>query len=663
MEIYILSKEDLKILSITKTSEYEINMDEETNGKSTFNLIKSEGLKKGNYMVVNGLYEQFLFLIDNVETEKGSNVSLVTARDISNIFDRKIIEKDTDTMTSNSIEQFIANTISENFVNSDDIHINVGYINIYWKTNTKVSVSTNAENGLYNFHTFLINCRQYKNIYTTFKFENNKLNITIENKDDEETRLVDTTLPEVTDYNKVYESEVTAKVQVLIREDNSVYNLYLKSDRTTTENKNDPDRVSGKVETISVDTSETARTEALNVMKGNTYNHLVEFKITKTSKLMDVKELHIGRLIRIKTEDDIYDSYISAITLKDENFIYFKSGNLRTTLIDKLKQTSQTAGNKLDLSGGVIKGDMKVDGKLSPESGIYVKGKKIVDFEDNGNAMAIGQEYDSNLGGTLQVDGEVLPSGIPIGSVLQYASDTIPNKYLLCNGQAVSRTTYSKLFSIIGTTYGSGNGSSTFNVPNLKTRIPVGKDSSDSSFASLGQTGGAKTHTLSAGEMPSHNHSFTGSAHTHTLNGHVHSVGAHSHGLNGHTHSIPALSGTAASAGAHEHSIRYKGFSGMNQSTGGYMVLRRNESADSYDGTDGNAAISAGAHTHSVSTTASTTGGNSGSTANSGAFNTGGNSGNTSSTTQGGSIGNTGSGSSHNNLQPYIVINYIIKAM
>lgn len=272
------------------------------------------------------------------------------------------------------------------------------------------------------------------------------------------------------------------------------------------------------------------------------------------------------------------------------------------------------------------------------------------------NKVAIGAKYDTSLGGSLQVDGEVLPAGTPIGSVFQYASDTIPNKYLLCNGQAVSRTEYSKLFAIIGTTYGAGDGSTTFNIPNLKTRVAVGKDSSNSSFASLGQTGGATTHTLTTAQMPSHSHTFTGSGHTHTLNGHVHSVPAHAHGLNGHTHSFSA---TTSSNGAHEHSIRYKGFSGMSQSTGGYMVLRRNDSADSYDGTDGNGAISNGAHTHTVS---GTTGGNSGSTANSSAFNTGGNSGNTSSTTQGGSNSNTGGGGAHNNLQPYITLNYIIKA-
>ena len=805
MELYILSKQDLSILSICKLADYQINLDEETNAKSTFTLMKTKGLKKENYMVLNGLYRQFIFVIDDVQTEKGSNVVTVTALDISNIFNRKVIEKNIDTMKSKSIEEFLANTISENFVNSDDTVLNVNYIEIYWHTNTQGNVATNAENGLYNFHTFLINCRQYKNIYTDFKLENlgnpqtvegkrisveaknrkivdislhgestqsgtptpdnrveieniegrnilqnkqktqtingvtftvnkdksvsikgtatadapfyfytssnylmlkkgtytlsgvnggsstsykmliyktdwtfigqdigngvtftleedanvfiyiwvkngitvnttvypqleggtvatpyvpynslefkvegkNKfdcansriiyinsntsyerldnglklisgggqygmiyflvdtvenlkgktltlssdisfskekqhvdfglyytdfnggnrksfgiiknintegyytikgiveegenrnyvciglrpnmdsnfakgdytiydnlqveigetatdyepyksqvatfpllegqklmegsyladdgihhnfkeglangtsttfedakengkfycnqkasgnlegktiafdtevtdaivqyelaeekivayteeqqeawnniknltlfegvnhissdanmvlkyyplesvglkfvLRIDIENKQ-ETTKLIDTTLPEVTDYNKVYEEDVTAKVTAYIRENNTEYNLYLKTDRTTTTNKNDPDRASGKIEVISVDTVENAPEEALNVMKGNNYKHLVEFKIAKTSKLMDITELHIGRPIKIKTDDDIYDSYISAITLSDENFVYFKSGSLRITLLDKLKK-------------------------------------------------------------------------------------------------------------------------------------------------------------------------------------------------------------------------------------------------------------------------------------------------------------------------------------
>lgn len=363
MELYILSKQDLSILSICKLSDYQINLDEETNAKSTFTLMKTEGLKKDNFMVLNGLYRQFLFIIDDVQTEKGSDAVTVTALDISNIFDRKVIEKNTDTMSNNSIEEFIANNMSENFVNSDDTALNVSYIDIYWHTNTKGTVATNAENGLYNFHTFLINCRQYKNIYTDFKFKDGRLRIDISYKE-ESTELIDTTLPEVTDYNKIYEEDVTAKVQVYIREDGSEYNLYLKTDRATTNNKDDPDRANGKIEVISVETADRAEEEALNVMKGNNYKHLVEFKIAKTSKLMDITKLHIGRPIRIKTDDDIYDSYISAITLSDENFVYFKSGSLRNTFIDKLKKNKESVGNKVDISGGKITGDLSIEGTL-----------------------------------------------------------------------------------------------------------------------------------------------------------------------------------------------------------------------------------------------------------------------------------------------------------
>ena len=77
---------------------------------------------------------------------------------------------------------------------------------------------------------------------------------------------------------------------------------------------------------------------------------------------------------------------------------------------------------------------------------------------------------------------------------------------MICNGSAISRTTYSNLFSIIGTTYGSGDGSTTFNIPNLKGKVPVGLNSSDDSFKTLGQTGGEKTHKLTVDEMPKHSH-------------------------------------------------------------------------------------------------------------------------------------------------------------
>lgn len=103
------------------------------------------------------------------------------------------------------------------------------------------------------------------------------------------------------------------------------------------------------------------------------------------------------------------------------------------------------------------------------------------------------------------------PSGdtLPIGAITQFSGETAPTNWLLCNGQAISRTDYAELFGVIGTTYGTGDGSTTFNLPDLRGRVPVGLKSSDASFDALGETGGEKNHTLTVNEMASHGHSLT----------------------------------------------------------------------------------------------------------------------------------------------------------
>ena len=97
--------------------------------------------------------------------------------------------------------------------------------------------------------------------------------------------------------------------------------------------------------------------------------------------------------------------------------------------------------------------------------------------------------------------GSALAEVIPAGNVSATARASAPDGWLLCDGQAVSRTTYEVLFTAISTTYGAGNGSTTFNVPNLKGRVPVGVDAGQTEFDTLGETGGAKTHTLTVDEI------------------------------------------------------------------------------------------------------------------------------------------------------------------
>lgn len=108
------------------------------------------------------------------------------------------------------------------------------------------------------------------------------------------------------------------------------------------------------------------------------------------------------------------------------------------------------------------------------------------------------------------------------GLMMAFAGSVVPSGWLLCDGTAVSREAYAALFESIGVTWGPGDGSTTFNLPDLRGRVGLGVDGSHA----LGSTGGASTVTISIAQLPSHNHTVTDPGHTHGVTdpGHIHTA-------------------------------------------------------------------------------------------------------------------------------------------
>lgn len=135
---------------------------------------------------------------------------------------------------------------------------------------------------------------------------------------------------------------------------------------------------------------------------------------------------------------------------------------------------------------------------------------------------------------------------IPTGGIAPYAGSSAPSGWLLCDGAAVSRTTYAALFAVVSTTYGVGDGSTTFNLPDLRGRVPAGLDNLGGTSANritfatadtLGGAYGAQTHTLTTSQIPAHTHDLSKLGNSDSGAG-----GASASGVWGNTDSAPTTS-------------------------------------------------------------------------------------------------------------------------
>lgn len=211
----------------------------------------------------------------------------------------------------------------------------------------------------------------------------------------------------------------------------------------------------------------------------------------------------------------------AVITASDHNENWSDAASELTNSVAADGQTSMTG--PLKASSGTAAAP-SVTFAADPDSGMYRIGSNNVGVAVGGTKIIDVASTGATVTGSL--DATVIKQGayrlIPAGVIVPYGGSSAPDGWLLCYGQAVSRTTYADLFTAFSTTYGSGDGSTTFNLPDLRGRVAAGKDDMGGSSANrltdqsgglngdtLGDTGGAETHTLLEAELPAHVHAQT----------------------------------------------------------------------------------------------------------------------------------------------------------
>lgn len=326
--MWIFDSVDFHIKDIVELSDYEISIDEETNSNTIVNILKRTNAKADDIVIIKNDEDIFWGVIKEIKNEDGKMLYKYMLKYITNIFDQKVVLRNEEVIKNTGVEDFIAKTITENFINNQDTFINKKYLEIIAKTHTPTQISVdNVEDGIYNLLTWMTNCTKRYNIIYNFSIENKKLVLTIENKETKK-ELIDTSAQAISNYTEVFETSIISKVTVLTKAEGE-YNLYLLNDRTTTTDMNNENRAVGKVETVYTEKMEDAPQKALDTMKANRYNHNITFKMKKYLKL--------GTPIAIKTANSvILDTYISALKITQSELIEYTCGNIRVKFIDKL---------------------------------------------------------------------------------------------------------------------------------------------------------------------------------------------------------------------------------------------------------------------------------------------------------------------------------------
>lgn len=281
-----------------------------------------------------------------------------------------------------------------------------------------------------------------------------------------------------------------------------------------------------------------------------------------------------------------YNFTVNGSTYLDGNTIISNVLSTESGVLRVFKDTTFSSNVVIGSNVTVIN-NISIGGVVSLQSNLNVSGLATIsnaNIQNNLNVSGLATISNANVQNNLNVSGLATISGAniqsnasvggtltvptvsslttlngtvnfltPVGAVMLWATNTSPTGWLICDGAQVSRTTYSNLYAVLGgasSPYGQGNGTTTFNVPNLQGRFPIGVNPT----YTLASTSGSATYTLTSNNLPVHNHTGTvtlaNTTHTHTVTGRTltHTVNdpGHSHPLSGESGDYNAGQGVAS---------------------------------------------------------------------------------------------------------------------
>jgi hypothetical protein len=328
MQVYIISKADLKVSGVAQTVRYEINEDATAPAQSSFLLVWPIPAVIGDFIYIRN---EYIGIISGIEADKHTSVVTLRALPVSSIFSRSILLG----CAQEYIETYIFNQMTDNFISSVDSLLDIPYISVTVKTQTALDVAPHNDNGIYNLDTFLRYAAKRHHIYTGFELTPESLNVSIENRTPS-LHIIDATVADVFNVTETVGSECVSKVTVKTPE--GVQTFYLFADGSYGIDPLAGARVVGKADTVYCENPEDARKTAGEVFAKNRYDHLIEAEIISGSKLYDVSNMRLYDRAKVKTRTGIYDSYISYKGTKSTaRTVLFRFGDAKVSLTDKLK--------------------------------------------------------------------------------------------------------------------------------------------------------------------------------------------------------------------------------------------------------------------------------------------------------------------------------------